>query len=120
MRYPGQEQGINEVQEAGILDVTVHVTSGICYNKKGDLIFYKDPAELLEKKRKPPKPRKSKYETEETFKGRVKVFEDEQPKEDTTPKGNYMTQVFYAKNILPQYITAIQALEKRYQRKYWL
>lgn len=31
-----------------------------------------------------------------------------------------MTQVFYAKNILPQHIAAIQVLEKRHQRKYWL
>ena len=31
-----------------------------------------------------------------------------------------MTQVFYAQKILPQHIKAIQALEARHKRKYWL
>jgi hypothetical protein len=119
LRYPGQERGINEVDTSG-LDVTVHVAAGISYNHKGPLIFYKDPVEPSEKQRKPAPPRKSKYETQSDYEGRVKAFQDTQPKEDTTPKGNCMTQVFYAKNILPQHIKQIQALEARHKCKYWL
>jgi hypothetical protein len=107
------------VKKSG-LDVTIHVAGGISYNHKGTLIFYKDPQEPSEKQRLPPKPRKSKYESEETWQSRVKVWEDAKPKEDTTPKGNCMTQVFYAKKILPEHIKQIKALEERHGKRYRL
>jgi transposase len=39
---------------------------------------------------------------------------------DATPKGNCMTQVFYAKNILLEHVKQIQALEARHGVKYYL
>lgn len=120
LRFPGQERGVNEELE-GVLDVTIHVAGGISYNKKGNLIFYKDPAEPSEKVRRQVKqPKQLKYELDSVYQARLKVWQDLKAKEDETPKGNCMTQVFYAKKILPQHIEAIQALEKRQQRKYWL
>ncbi len=103
LRLPGQERSINEVETSG-LDVTIHVAAGISYNRKGPLIFYKDPKDPSEKVRKAAPPRKSKYESDEQYDARYKVFNDTQPKEDTTPKGNCMTQVFYAKEVLPKHI----------------
>ncbi|QDS69860.1 hypothetical protein FKW77_000373 [Venturia effusa] len=120
LRFPGQERSINEEPE-GVRDVTLHVSGGICYNKKGNLQFYKDPVEPSEKVRRQIKePKQLKYELDSVYQARLKVWQDLKAKENETPKGNCMTQVFYAKTILPQHITAIQALEKRHKRKYWL
>jgi hypothetical protein len=119
LRKRGQPRQHKVVKKSG-LDVTIHVAGGISYNHKGTLIFYKDPQEPSEKQRLPPKPRKSKYESEETWQSRVKVWEDAKPKEDTTPKGNCMTQVFYAKKILPEHIKQIKALEERHGKRYRL
>lgn len=119
LRIPGQERGHNVATESG-LDVTIHVAAGISYNHKGPLIFYHDPAEPSEKQRKPQKPRRRKAETDEQFAGRLKVHKDEISKIPVPPKGNCMTQEFYAENILPLHIQQIQALEKRYGRRYRL
>lgn len=119
LRKSGQDRSHNVTKKSG-LDVTLHCAGGVSYNHKGRLIFYKDPQEPSEKQRAPMKPRKSKYESEEQHTARVKVWEDTKPKEDTTPKGNCMTQVFYAEKILPQHIEQIQALERRHGRRYRL
>jgi transposase len=119
LRKAGQERQYKANKKSG-LDVTLHVAVGVSYNHKRPLIFYKDPQEPLEKVRKPSPPRKSKYETQEQFKARLKVFEDTQPKEDTTPKGNCMTQVFYARQVLPEHIKQIKLLEERHNHRYYL
>jgi hypothetical protein len=46
------------------------------------------------------------------------VWQDLKAKEAETPKGNCMTQVFYAKKILPEHIKQVKALEVRYNLKY--
>ena len=35
-------------------------------------------------------------------------------------KGNAMSQEFYAREILPQYIQEMKALEERYHYRFWL
>ncbi len=114
LRFPGQKRAINEVSSAG-LDVTIHVAAGISYNHKGALIFYRDPAEPSEKPQKPRKPKQLKYEIDSVFQARVKVYEDLQAKEAITPKGNCMTQAFYAEKILPKHIEEIKTLEARHK-----
>jgi hypothetical protein len=116
---PGQERQSTVHRETG-LDVTLHATAGVCYNHKGPLIFYKDPQEPSEKHRKPNPPRKSKYETQDQFQARLKVWQDTLPKENPTPKGNCMTQAFYAQEILPKHIDRIKMLEARHNHRYWL
>lgn len=95
LRFPGQEWGRNESQVTH-LDVIIHVAGGISYNHKGALIFYNDPVEPLEKQRAPTKPKQMKYELDGAFQERIKVFNNWKKGQDATPKGNYMTQVFYA------------------------
>jgi hypothetical protein len=119
LRIPGQEREYKVLKESG-LDITLHIAAGVSYNHKGPLIFYKDPQEPSEKVRKPHPPQKSKYETQEQYQSRRKVFEDTLPKEDTVPKGNCMTQVFYAQEILPEHIKQIKALEEHYNHRYHL
>ncbi|RDI85125.1 putative MFS-type transporter [Venturia inaequalis] len=120
LRYPGQEGGINK-SKATHLDVTIHVSGGISYNHKGKLIFYKDPVKPVEKVRRQVKESKQlKYELDSVYQARLKVWQDLKAKESETPKGNYITQVFYAKNILPIYIQQVQALEQKHGVKYHL
>jgi transposase len=119
LQIAGQEGQYNVSKLSG-LNVTLHVAAGVSYNHKGPLIFYKDPKEPSEKERKAPKPRRSKYENDTAWQARLTVYKDTQPKEDITPKGNCMTQVFYAEKIPPEHIKRIQALEKRHGHWYHL
>jgi len=82
---------------------------------------FTDPAEPSERQRRQIKqPKQLKYELGSTYQERLKVWEDTKAKEDATPKGNCMSHVFYAKNILPEHIKQIQALEARHKVKYYL
>jgi hypothetical protein len=60
------------------------------------------------------------WENKAQFAEQEKVYKDLQAKEDTTPKGNCMTQGFDAEKILPEHIKQFQALEKRHCRQYRL
>ena len=119
LRFPGQENRkahLREVKSSG-LKVTVHIAAGISYNHKGPLIFYKDPKEPSEKVYKPRKPRKTKYQTDSEYEAQVQEWERNQPEGEVIPKGNAMSQAFYAKEVLPIHIQEIQRLQKRYNRK---
>ena len=101
LRQLGSEQRLEALQEeneAG-LDVVLHVAAGISYHGRGDLIFYKDPVEPeLVRAYNKARPRKSKVETAEDYDLKVKAWEEDNPsKERFEPKGNSITQVFYAK-----------------------
>ncbi len=55
------------------LNVTLHVTSGISYNFKGDLIFYNNPEEpAVVRKHNKARPRWSQVEIEEEYQEKVK------------------------------------------------
>ncbi|KAF1983122.1 hypothetical protein K402DRAFT_338837, partial [Aulographum hederae CBS 113979] len=98
----------------------VHVAAGVSYNHKGPLIFYKDPKEPTEKIYKPRKPRKTMYQTEEQFQHEIQQWERQQPEAEVIPKGNAMSQEFYAKEVLPKHITEIRALQERFKRPIYL
>ena len=105
------------------LDVTVHAAGLVTYNHKGRLIFYKDPQEPSLKSTNPRKPRQTMYQTDEQYKEVLKAWETSQitqPDGEIIPKGNSMSQAFYVKEILPQYIEQIQALENRYHKRFYL
>lgn len=122
LRYPGQQrrkERLQEVKSSG-LKVTVHVAAGVSYNHKGPLIFYNDPKEPSEKVIKPRKPVKYKYEMVEDFEKRLRQWEAQQPEATITPKGNAMSQDFYAKEVLPKHIKECQALQERYGQPVYL
>ena len=98
----------------------MHVAGSISYNHKGALIFYNDPKEPSEKVVKPYKPRKSKYESDEEFRIRIEAWEREQPEVELMPRGNAMSQEFYAREVLPRHIKEIKTLEERLQRQIYL
>ena len=66
LRFPGQEQLLKETKMMG-LNITVHCAALIIYNFKGKLMFYKDPQELLEKKKLPRKLWRIMYQTDTEY-----------------------------------------------------
>ena len=121
LRTPGDHKpSIQEINQKEHLDVTVHLAAGISYDYKGAFVFYNDPAEPdISKPRKPSKPRRSKYESDEQYQKRLRDHEAMlthliDPKKDIPPKGNSMTQKFYTENVLPHHIQHIKKLEAKY------
>jgi hypothetical protein len=119
LRFPGQERLLKETKITG-LKVTLHCAGLVTYNHKGPLIFYKDPKEPSEKSYKPRKPRKTMYQTDEQHQQAIQAWERSQPQADVIPKGNGMSQEFYAKEVLPKHIREVKALEERYHHRFWL
>ena len=112
---------MESIQEdkSDILDVTVHVAAGVSYNRKGIFVFYKDPQEPIEKVYTPRKQRKSSVQTPEEYAQVVKEWEsDPARKVDIFPKGNAMTQEFYAREILPKHIEHIKTLQRDYNKRF--
>jgi hypothetical protein len=101
---------------------TVHVAAGITYDSKGVFMFYNDPKEPTEPK--PPRrnrPRRSKYETDEQFAARIAAFEKEasEIQVEIQPKGNSMTQKFYAEVVLLKHLEELERLKQRHGQKFW-
>jgi hypothetical protein len=119
LRFPGQERLLKETKMTG-LNVTVHCAALVTYNFKGKLMFYKDPKEPSEKTYKPRKPRKTMYQTDKQHQQAVQEWERSQPQAAVIPKGNAMSQEFYAREILPQYIQEMKTLEERYHHRFRL
>jgi transposase len=122
LRLPGSKRRLESLKETKTsgLDLKVHVAAGISYNHKGKLIFHKDSAEPSKPKPyKPSKPRKSSVQTEEEYVAAVTEFNEQSAGIEVLPKGNAMTQRFYAKEILPQHIKEIRALEARHKHRYY-
>ena len=78
------------------------------YEKCKKLEFYNDEEEFIQRPKRPPKPRRSKYQSEEEYIRRVAKWEAKLPHEQVVIlRGNAMTQKYYAERILPVYIKAI-------------
>lgn len=107
LRIPGQKRRLESLKptKTSGLSVKLHVAAGVSYNHKGRLVFYKDPAEpSAPKPYKPRKPRKSSVQTEEEYTLALNKYSSQSAGVEVLPKGNAMTQKFYAEEILPQHI----------------
>lgn len=126
LRIPGVTPSTIQERDQNPLDITLHVAAGISYNHKGVFLFYNDPAEPdIPKASKPRPPKQSKYETSEQFQQRLTKWHEEHthpidPDKDIPPKGNSMTQRFYAKEVLPHHIKHIKWLENKYKERFYL
>jgi hypothetical protein len=79
------------------------------YQKAEKLEFYNDKNDHIQPPKRPDKPRKRRYETEEQFKQRIIDWEAILPHEvGMKPKGNSMMQKYYTERLLPVYIKAVQ------------
>ena len=60
------------------------------------------------------------YQTDTKYQQVVQDWEQSRVPVNIIPKGNSMSQEFYAREILPQYIQEIKALEERYHHRFRL
>jgi hypothetical protein len=87
----------------------LHIAAWINWHSKSEkLEFYKDENNSIIKPKRPLKPRKTMYETEEEFSTRILEWEASLPHEvEVKPKGNQMTQKYYCERLLPIYCEAV-------------
>ena len=60
------------------------------------------------------------YQTDTEYQQMIQDWERSRISVDVIPKGNAMSQEFYAREILPIHIREIKALEERYHHSFWL
>ncbi|PQE06049.1 phosphoribosylformylglycinamidine cyclo-ligase protein [Rutstroemia sp. NJR-2017a BBW] len=116
LREQGQRYEPENIQEKpALLGNKVHFSGWVNWYAKCDkLEFYNNEEEYIEKPKRPCKPRKSRYETEEDWNKRLIEWEVQIGYEKVVkPKGNSMTQEYYIKRLLPYYIDAIKDLSKK-------
>ena len=89
---------------------TVYMYASVNWYYKSPLNFYNDDKDMLKPTKPPRKPVKSKYQSQEDCYEEVKKWEaNKPPKLKTESGGHHMTQAYYTKNLLPHYITMVQA-----------
>ncbi len=72
------------------------------------VLTYNDENNYIQRPKRPPKLRKSKYELEEEFSNRILEWEASLPHEqEVKPKGNAITQKYYCERLLLVYIKAL-------------
>jgi hypothetical protein len=100
-------------------EVKLHFAASVSWHHKSPLIFYNDehdtPPMII---KKPPKSRKSKYETKEQHHQRVVEWETSLPHDaDIKPKRNSMTQVYYTEKLLSVYANLIHETRIYHDRR---
>jgi hypothetical protein len=113
LRELGHRYDTENIQERGEkTGVKLHVAAWVNWHEKAEkLEFYNDEDSYIERPKRPPKPRRTMYESDEEFNTRILEWKASLPHEkEVKPKGNAMTQKYYTKRLLPVYIKAIQAL----------
>ncbi len=88
----------------------LHVAGWVNWHAKCEkLEFYNDEEDHTERPKRPRKPIRRKYESEEEFLERIKVWDATAPHEvEVKVKGNSITQKYYCERLLPVYIEAIE------------
>ena len=99
----------------------LHVAGWVNWHAKCEkLEFYNDEEDHTEQPKRPRKPIRSKYDSEEEFSERIKVWDATTPhKVEVKVKGNSMTQKYYCERLLPVYIEAIERARVR-EDKDWI
>jgi hypothetical protein len=111
LREQGTRYSTENIQERPEKSgVQLHIAAWINWHGKAEkLEFYNDERDSVIRPRRPPKPRRTMYETEEDFSQRILQWEASLSHEaEVKPKGNAMTQKYYTERLLPVYISAIQ------------
>ena len=111
LREQGTRYDTENIQERGEkTGVELHVAAWVTWDSKAEkLEFYNDENEHVQRPPRPKKPRRSKWESDEEFAGRIQEWEALLPHEqEVKPKGNAMTQKYYTDRLLPVYIDAVQ------------
>ena len=111
LRERGTRLDPENIQERGEkIGVKLHIAAWINWHTKAEkLEFYNDENDFTIKAKKPPKPRRSRFESDDKFQGRLDIWEASIGHDKVVkPKGNAITQKYYTERLLPVYIHAIQ------------
>jgi hypothetical protein len=111
LREQGSRYNTENIQERPELSgVRLHVAAWCNWHTKAEkLEFYNNENDYIQKPKRPPKPRKTMYESTEDFESRIREWEASIGHEkEVKAKGNAMTQKYYTERLLPVYIEAIQ------------
>ena len=118
LREQGTRYEAKNIQERGEKTGTkVHMAAWVnWFEKAPKLEFYNDEHDFIVKPKRPPRPRKSKYESEDAYNQRLLEWDVSLPHEaEVKPKDNSMTQKYYCERLLPGYIKAMHHLRTRYE-----
>jgi hypothetical protein len=122
LREKGTRYDSENIQQRGEKKgIKLHIAAWVNWHSKSEkLEFYNDENDSIIKPKRPPKPRKTMYETEEEFSTRILEWEASLPHEaEVKPKGNQMTQKYYCERLLPIYCEAI-GKARLYNAQNWL
>jgi hypothetical protein len=95
------EETENVVEEEDIKrDHSIHVYTYVNYYEKGPLEFYNNERDMIPKPKRPPKPRRSKFDDDLQFEERVKEWEASLPLGvNQVAQGAHMTQNYYTEHM---------------------
>lgn len=100
--------------------LTLHIYASVNWFFKSPLGFYNDEKDMLKPPKQPPKPRRSKYETDEQFAQRKRDHEASLPPPlEVVSCGHHITQKYYTNHILPMYIKWIHEARMRDSSREW-
>ena len=110
LREQGTRYNAENIQQRPKLEGNkIHCAGWVTYDSKiKELIFYNEQEEYEQQPPPPRKPRRTMYLTDQEYTQLIKDWEAKLPqKEEVKPKGNAMTQDYYAEKVLPHYIDAM-------------
>lgn len=122
LREQGTRYDTENIQERGEKKgVRLHIAGWINWYRKAEkLEFYNDENDYIQQLKRPPKPRKTMYESAEDFQHRLDIWDASLPhQQEIKPKGNAMTQKYYCERLLPVYIKAVNKARLQYTKD-WL
>jgi len=101
-------QSINTQSHRLSKGVKLHIVAWINWHKKAEkLELCHNKEDFVIKPKRPPKPRKSKYQSKEEYQAQIEMWEaDLSHEKEDKPNGNAMTQKYYYERFLPVYIKA--------------
>jgi hypothetical protein len=110
----------NILQRPQLKGVTLHIAGWVTWDEKCDkLEFYHDEEQHIKRPKRPPKPRKRMYESQEVLEERLREWEALLPHDiEVKPLGNSMKQQYYVDRLLPVYSDALEYLSTKYDKPY--
>jgi len=96
-------------QRPPLKGVRLHIAAWINWHSKAEkLEFYNDEKDYIQRPQRPPKPRKTMYETDEDYNQRSLEWKASAPHpREVKPKGNSMTEKYYCQRLLLVYMNAV-------------
>jgi hypothetical protein len=123
LREQGTRNNTENIQERGEKKgVRLHIAGWINWHAKAEkLEFYNDENDFVQRPQRPPKPRKTMYESQADYDMRILEWQASLPHaKEVKPKGNAMSQKYYTERLLPIYIKAVNSARLVHAENWYL